>query len=86
MSWETLTKGTQTDKDKPQVSDDGSDKLFATVFSGPNGKKVIEYLEMMTFNVFANPQSSSNNLWHLEGQRYLLGIIKNKSNRGKKNG
>ena len=62
MSWETLT---DKDKDKVKQSDDGSDKLFATVFSGPNGQKVIQYLEMMTFNVFANPQSSSLSLIHI---------------------
>jgi len=83
MSWETLTN---KDKDKQQPSDDGSDKLFASVFKGPDGQKVLQYLEHVTMNVFANPQSSSNSLWHLEGQRYLLGIIKNKSLRGKKNG
>tara|TARA_R100001082_G_C4351298_1_gene154660 strand:+ start:498 stop:668 length:171 start_codon:yes stop_codon:yes gene_type:complete len=56
------------------------------VFKGPDGQKVLQYLEHVTMNVFANPQSSSNSLWHLEGQRYLLGIIKNKALRGKKNG
>mgnify|MGYP003116941506 CR=1 FL=1 len=83
MSWETLTNN---NKKKQEQTDDGSDKLFATVFNGPNGEKALSYLEAITGNVFANPQNSSNNLWHLEGQRFLVGIIKNKIKKGRENG
>ena len=51
-----------------------------------NNKAAIEYLEKITNNSLANPNSSSNVLWHLEGQRYLLSVIKQKIKRGQKNG
>ena len=80
MSWETL----RNKHNKEVVTDD--DRTFASVFNGSKGKAAIEYLEKITNNSLANPNSSSNVLWHLEGQRYLLSVIKQKIKRGQKNG
>lgn len=80
MSWETL----RNKNNKEVVTDD--DRTFASVFNGSKGKAAIEYLEKITNNSLANPNSSSNVLWHLEGQRYLLSVIKQKIKRGQKNG
>ncbi len=80
MSWETLRKN----NNKEVATDD--DRTFASVFNGNKGKAAIEYLEKITNNSLANPNSSSNVLWHLEGQRYLLSVIKQKIKRGQKNG
>ena len=80
MSWETL----RNKNNKEAATDD--DRTFASVFNGTKGKAAIEYLEKITNNSLANPNSSSNVLWHLEGQRYLLSVIKQKIKRGQKNG
>lgn len=80
MSWETLRN-----KNNKEVTTD-DDRTFASVFNGRQGKAAIEYLEKITNNSLANPNSSSNVLWHLEGQRYLLSVIKQKIKRGQKNG
>ena len=80
MSWETLRN-----KNNKEVATD-DDRTFASVFNGIQGKAAIEYLEKITNNALANPNSSSNVLWHLEGQRYLRSVIKQKIKRGQKNG
>ena len=79
MSWESL----KTKQDKNPDSE--IDILFATLFNLPNGNKVIDYLERITIKANVSPQTPSSNLWHLEGQRYLVNLIKNKIRKGSKN-
>jgi len=79
MSWETLTQ------QKLEVKKSAIDETFASVFSHPNGKKLIEYLESITVNVTVGPTTASSSLWHLEGQRYLLNLIKLRIKKGSKN-
>jgi len=55
------------------------------VFASEQGKKVLEYLESITVNATVSPQTPSSNLWHLEGQRYLLNLIKLRIKKGKAN-
>ena len=69
-------------KRKIVICDRFTDSTFAYQV---NGKKVIEYLESITINSICTPQASDSTLWHLEGQRYLLQIIKSKIKRGTKN-
>ena len=78
MSWETLKNKVQSKQDLE------IDQIFASVFNQPNGKKVIEYLESLTVKSVVSPQSSGSMLWHLEGQRYLVNLIKLKINKGMK--
>ena len=78
MSWETLKNKVQSKQDSEL------DQIFASVFNQPNGKKVIEYLESLTVKSVVSPQSSSSMLWQLEGQRYLVNLIKLKINKGMK--
>ena len=54
MSWETL----RNKHNKEVATDD--DRTFASVFNGSKGKAAIEYLEKITNNSLANPNSSSN--------------------------
>jgi hypothetical protein len=52
-----------------------------------NNKEVATDDDRTFASVFnGNPNLSSNVLWHLEGQRYLLSVIKQKIKRGQKNG
>lgn len=76
MSWETLVSH------KVDIKTQQIDTDFAIVFSSEQGKKVLEYLESMTINATVSPQTPSSNLWHLEGQRYLLNLIKLRIKKG----
>ena len=82
--WKANLNKRETEKLRGSVTERHQFRIILINVEAFATKKVLQYLEHMTMNVFANPQSSSNNLWHLEGQRYLLGIIKNKALRGKK--
>jgi|TARA_R110002020_G_C16104277_1_gene758965 hypothetical protein len=80
MSWQNLQNKKSNKSESTEI-----DKIFTSVFNQVNGKKVIEYLESITINSICTPQASDSTLWHLEGQRYLLQIIKSKIKRGTKN-
>tara|TARA_R110002167_G_scaffold346982_1_gene557806 strand:+ start:372 stop:653 length:282 start_codon:yes stop_codon:yes gene_type:complete len=92
MSWDELKK----EKELPVKSVDGYtrsvkeetelNKHFATLFKGNEGKKVLEYLKSITSEVIAGPNITSNHLFHIEGMRFLVGIIKTRINKGEKNG
>ena len=59
-------------------------KLFARVFRGPGGKEALDYLEKITFGTIAGPEVSPNRLLHMEGSRFLYGIIKHRTIEGRK--
>tara|TARA_B110000305_G_scaffold98791_1_gene111404 strand:- start:58 stop:339 length:282 start_codon:yes stop_codon:yes gene_type:complete len=92
MSWDELKK----EKEIPVKSVDGYtrsvkeetelNKHFATLFKGNEGKKVLEYLKSITSEVIAGPNITSNHLFHIEGMRFLMGIIKTRIQIGEKNG
>ena len=77
MSWQDLQNKKSLKGEVNEV-----DQVFASVFNQIDGKKVIEYLESITINSVCSPQATDATLWHLEGQRYLLHIIKNKIKKG----
>jgi len=91
MDWNKLDKP----KDPKKVSIDGYirspeaekalNESFATVFSTEAGEKVINYLSSITQDMVAGPNMETNALWHLEGQRFLVGIIKTRKQKGKNN-
>ena len=92
MSWDELKK----EKELPVKSVDGYtrsvkeetelNKHFATLFKGNEGKKVLEYLKSITSEVIAGPNITSNHLFHIEGMRFLIGIIKTRINKGEQDG
>ena len=92
MSWDELKK----EKELPVKSVDGYtrsvkeetelNKHFATLFKGNEGKKVLGYLKSITSEVVAGPNITSNHLFHIEGMRFLMGIIKTRIQIGEKNG
>lgn len=79
MSWESLVnRHKEHRKETSEI-----DQTFASVFSGPDGKKLLEFFDSIVMNVTINPNADSRVLWHLEGQRYMLQQIKNRIKRGK---
>jgi len=87
-SWEALKH--HKDQPKPVNSIDGYarspetekllNKLFGSVFKGDDGKQVLTYLKSITTEAVAGPNMSTNELFHLEGRRYLVAIIQSRIN------
>jgi hypothetical protein len=57
--------------------------VFKTLFSTPIGVEVLQYLKSITIDSVAGPEISDHALRHLEGQRYLVGLIQRRINKGK---
>lgn len=59
----------ETDKDK-QISQN-----VAEVFSSPTGKEVLRYLRSITIEMVNGPNVTTEELRHVEGQRYIVGLL-----------
>jgi len=57
--------------------------LIAGLFSGPDGAAVIDYLRSITIERVCGPAIDDCALRHLEGQRYLVGLIEQRINLGR---
>ena len=47
----------------------------AQIFSNPTGQEVLKYLRSVTVEMVNGPNVSTEELRHIEGQRYLVGLI-----------
>ena len=61
-------------------------KTFAGVFKNEDGKKILEYIKSITTEAVAGPNINSNGLFHLEGMRFLAGVIQTRIKKGEKDG
>lgn len=59
----------QSDKDK-QISQN-----VAEIFSTPTGKEVLRYLRSITIEMVNGPNVTTEELRHIEGQRYIVGLL-----------
>jgi hypothetical protein len=50
-------------------------EAFAITFAGERGEFVLNYLKHVTLNAVAGPGVDPNHLMHLEGQRFVVGLI-----------
>ena len=64
---------------KPEV-EKKLNELMASVFKDENGKQILHYLKSITTEAVAGPNISQNELFHLEGRRYLVAIIQQRIN------
>lgn len=48
---------------------------FAQIFESPTGKEVLRYLRSITIEMVNGPNVTTEELRHLEGQRYIVGLI-----------
>lgn len=48
---------------------------MASLFSSPSGQQILQYLRSITIDAVSGANISDNELRHLEGQRYLVGLI-----------
>ena len=87
-SWENLKDNKA--QSKPVNSIDGYtrspetekllNRLVASVFKGDDGKQVLAYLKSITTEAVAGPHMTTNELFHLEGRRFLVAILQNRIN------
>ena len=47
----------------------------AQIFNTPTGKEVLKYLRTITIEMVNGPNVSTEELRHVEGQRYIVGLI-----------
>jgi len=59
----------KTDLDK-QISHN-----VAQIFESPTGKEVVRYLRSITIEMVNGPNVTTEELRHIEGQRYIVGLI-----------
>ena len=56
--------------------------LFYEMFKTPGGSFILKYLKALTLEAVAGPEVTDQHLRHLEGQRYLVGLIQRRVNKG----
>tara|TARA_R100001126_G_C4847209_1_gene160093 strand:+ start:733 stop:1020 length:288 start_codon:yes stop_codon:yes gene_type:complete len=56
--------------------------LFYKMFNTPGGSEILKHLKSLTLEAVAGPEISDSQLRHLEGQRYLVGLIQRRVNKG----
>lgn len=61
------------------------ERSFARVFSTEEGKKVLAWLQVMTFQRASSAETSDHHLRYMEGQRSLMASILRMIDRGKNN-
>lgn len=70
-------------------ADEQISQNVAEIFSSPTGKEVLRYLRSVTIEMVNGPAVTPNELMHMEGQRYLVGLIERRiahGQRSKSNG
>ena len=55
---------------------------FAQIFESPTGKEVLRYLRSITIEMVNGPNVTTEELRHLEGQRYIVGLIEQRTAHG----
>lgn len=61
------------------------ERCFTRLFSSEDGRKVLAWLQVMTFHRAGNATTSDEQLRHMEGQRSLMAAILRMIDRGKNN-
>tara|TARA_Y100000590_G_scaffold470386_1_gene664391 strand:- start:9966 stop:10250 length:285 start_codon:yes stop_codon:yes gene_type:complete len=56
--------------------------VFVETFNTASGKEVLKSLRAITLESVAGGEVSNETLRHLEGQRYLVGLIQRRINKG----
>tara|TARA_R100000963_G_C4643601_1_gene107385 strand:- start:2695 stop:2982 length:288 start_codon:yes stop_codon:yes gene_type:complete len=57
--------------------------IARALFSTDAGKQFLNYLRSVTIETVAGVEISDAHLRHLEGQRYIVGLIQRRTNKGK---
>lgn len=55
---------------------------FLALFESPTGKEVLRYLRSITIEMVSGPNITDAELRHIEGQRYLVGLMERRIQHG----
>lgn len=69
---------------RPQDKDREISLNVAEIFNTPTGNAVLKYLRSITIEMVNGPNVTTEELRHLEGQRYLVGLIESRINHAHK--
>lgn len=69
---------------RPQDKDREISLNVAEIFNTPTGSAVLKYLRSITIEMVNGPNVTTEELRHLEGQRYLVGLIESRINHAHK--
>ena len=68
-----------------KISEDNEISLdVRSLFRSPSGEKVLKYLRSITIEAVTGPAASDAELRHLEGQRYIVGLIERRMKHAEK--
>ena len=67
---------------RPAEQETELNSLFLNVLNTKNGQKLMNYLKSITIEAVAGSEVSDATLRHLEGQRYMVGLIQRRINKG----
>ena len=68
---------------RPAEQETELNSLFLNFLNTKNGQKLMNYLKSITIEAVAGSEVSDATLRHLEGQRYMVGLIQRRINKGK---
>lgn len=60
---------------RERESDETISKTFTATFETPSGREVLKHLRSVTIEMVNGPNISDTELRHMEGQRFLVGLI-----------
>jgi hypothetical protein len=60
---------------RSKENDEMISDAVGSCFSTPMGQEVLKYLKSITIEMVAGPDITDAKLRHLEGQRYIVGVI-----------
>ena len=67
---------------RPQDVDDRISLDIAAMLATPTGQSVMQYLKSITTDIANGPNISNDELRHLEGQRFVIGLLSSRANHG----
>jgi hypothetical protein len=65
---------------RPQDVDERISLDVAAMLSTPTGQSVMQYLKSITTDIANGPNISNDELRHLEGQRFIIGLLSSRRN------
>lgn len=68
---------------RTKTQEQNINKLFSEVFNNESGAELLRYLRSVTIEMVAGPDVNPNSLVHLEGQRYIVGLMERRLERSK---
>jgi len=67
---------------RKSVIDSQISQNIAQIFESPTGKEVLRYLRSITIEMVNGPNVTTEELRHIEGQRYIVGLIEQRISHG----